>query len=76
MEHLFSTVGFAWTLRIVGMISCLGCGISVLTVTSTLPVGQKPARRLGTWIVKDRNFGLLSLGGVFVALGRLIALFH
>ncbi|KAJ7132725.1 major facilitator superfamily domain-containing protein [Mycena filopes] len=75
LQRLFETVGFAWGVRISGLVTAAVCCIAVATVTRYAP----PKQRGATWKLldtfKDARFVLLAAGSSFVALGLFIPFF-
>lgn len=71
LQRLFQQIGFSWSVRATGLVSGVGCGISVLTVTANVFAGQKSkgSSSFGGPIYKDGCFILLAAGSFFVALG-------
>ena len=73
LEALFERVGFGWAVRISGLVSAVGCGIALLTVTALTPrPGPKGQNSFSIMrAFQDRRFSLLIAGSVLVALGAL-----
>ncbi|KAG7444069.1 MFS general substrate transporter [Guyanagaster necrorhizus] len=77
LQHLFEHVGFGWGVRVSALVSGVGCGIALVTVTALTP-GQKRGRcsfRLCSTF-KDGRFDFLMVGSSLVALGLFIPLFY
>ncbi|KAF9009169.1 MFS general substrate transporter [Hymenopellis radicata] len=78
LEALFKRVGFGWAVRISGLVSAVGCGIALMTLTALTPrpgpKGQSEFSLRKTF--KDSKFNYLIGGSGLVALGLFIPLFY
>lgn len=71
LQRLFERVGFAWGVRISGLVSGVGCVVATLMISS-LSAKKKPGPYFDIKTISDAKFILLAIGSCFVALGKLI----
>lgn len=70
MSHLIPRIGFPWTVRILGFIVLLFCGLASFTVKSRLPPRPKPFHFVElVRPFKDARFALLVTASFFVFWG-------
>jgi predicted MFS family arabinose efflux permease len=75
MRHLFDVIGFGWTLRVMGLISAVGCSVAVVAVSSNKPPVPTPGPWINFKMFREPCFALLSAGSFFIALGLFIPIF-
>ncbi|KAF9476184.1 MFS general substrate transporter [Pholiota conissans] len=75
IQGLLECVGFGWGVRIIGLISGVGCIVATLMVSSR-SVRRKPGPYFDSKTITDARFLLLAAGGCFVALGFFIPFFY
>ncbi|KAL1752605.1 major facilitator superfamily domain-containing protein [Schizophyllum commune] len=70
LERLFSRIGFAWTLRVVGLFNAAGCLLAWLLVSSRTMAKKEVTRPLfDHTIFKDYKYVLLVAGSCLVSFG-------
>lgn len=71
LQHLFERVGFGWGVRVSALVSGVGCGVALLTLTALTPGQKRGSCTFGLCSTfKDGRFNLLMVGSSLVALGR------
>jgi MFS family permease len=70
LEHLFARLGYAWAVRISGIVSVAGCLVALACCTSRLPPRQpKPLADLVTSL-KDLKYMAFSVGCAIMCFGE------
>ncbi|KAL1733436.1 major facilitator superfamily domain-containing protein [Schizophyllum commune] len=70
LERLFSRIGFAWTLRVVGLFNAAGCLLAWLLISSRTMAKKEVTRPLfDHTIFKDYKYVLLVAGSCLVSCG-------
>ncbi|KAF8955854.1 MFS general substrate transporter [Flammula alnicola] len=75
IQGLLEHIGFGWGVRIIGLVSGVGCIAAILMVTS-LSSQRKPDPCFDIKTIADARFALLAAGSCFVALGLFIPFFY
>ncbi|CAK5274464.1 unnamed protein product [Mycena citricolor] len=75
LQRLFERVGFAWGVRISGLISGALCCVALATVTRYAPPKQRGAACRVKDTLRDGRFMLLAAGSSLVALGLFVPFF-
>lgn len=79
LPRLFHSLGFAWTVRVIGFITLACCALSLLLITRRAP-NPRPFRTSNSWIdypaLRDIRFVLLAVGSALVCFGLFIPYFY
>ncbi|KAL1705753.1 major facilitator superfamily domain-containing protein [Schizophyllum commune] len=69
LERLFSKIGFAWTLRIVGLFNAAGCLLAWLLVSSPATVKKEMRPIFDDTTFRDKKYVLLVAGSCLISFG-------
>ncbi|KAH9849484.1 MFS general substrate transporter [Lenzites betulinus] len=72
-RHLFTQIGFGWSVRIAGFMCLVLCAISCATITSRIPPGRKNTKIIpDAKVFRDTPFVLLVSGCLMINFGLFI----